>query len=118
MTDYERGRAEALAQAVKVLRDQINRLTESLSEGLMTDAGLTGDDRKAMKAQLNCLGVFEDRALTDLRALSPSPEWVMVPREPTERMVQTGLDTFANSRMAARPTIEAVYRAMLSEVKE
>lgn len=44
----------------KAVRDHIDTLSESLQEGLMTDAGLSRMDRAKMKAQLDALDVARE----------------------------------------------------------
>lgn len=50
-------RAEARREALEEACGAVGTLTESLQEGLMTDADLTGADREAMKHQITALNV-------------------------------------------------------------
>lgn len=117
VTDYERGRAAGLAKAVKVVRDQISKLTESLSEGLMTDAGLTDDDRKAMKAQLDCLGVFEVSSIAAIHALSTSPDHVLVPREKLAHMAKQKLSSELTEDEVEHADWQGAYESMVSDAR-
>jgi len=49
--------ADDFAVGVKAAQSVVDTLIESLEEGLMTDAGLAGDDRIAMRHQIGALGV-------------------------------------------------------------
>lgn len=68
---------EGVEDAAKASRNMIDTLEESLQEGLMTDAGLTADDRMKMKAQLDALDVIKvdvDAAIRHLKRPAPDSQ--------------------------------------------
>lgn len=63
-------RREALEEAARRTVDEADTLIESLREGIMTDAGLTLDDRRQMRDQIDALGIFKEDASRAIRALA------------------------------------------------
>lgn len=73
--ELEAARATALEEAANWMRDRFDTEQESLLEGLQTDAGLTGKDRAAMRAQLDAIDVWREEFSEALRirALKSTP---------------------------------------------
>ncbi len=134
MTDYERGRAEGLAEAVKWHEGEISRL-----KAKRDDHSSGSVIWMAYDAEINEHSLSAEA----LRALSPSPNHVLVPREPTEEMLEAALDAtgdrilpFAAERECGVPVecdiseedaliinegtkaaFAEIYRAMIAQVK-
>ena len=70
MTDYERGRAEGLAEAVKV--------AETMAAQIDRDLQSVDDGKDVLEAYRLALFHIVDR----IRALSPSPDHVLVRKNP------------------------------------
>jgi hypothetical protein len=109
MTDYERGRADALAEAVRVAEEMRFKW-----------ANANGTDEE-MAARDQC-----QRIIGKINALSPSPDHVLAPRDPTEAMIDAAMGPWAELYPAFDgqkpiPTsgkiAATIYRAMIAEVK-
>ena len=107
----QRGRAQGLAEAVEVLTAYREY-----------DKPMCCDGREC-----GCHGasVF-DTIEHYIRALSPSPDHVLVPREPTEKMLRAAIDTHPfelgdmsplGLRCSPQDMFRDAYRAMIAEVK-
>ena len=110
----QRGRAAGLAEAVKV--------AETMAAQIDRDLQSVDDGKDVLEAYRLALFHIVDR----IRALSPSPDHVLVPREPTEKMLRAAIDTHPfelgdmsplGLRCSPQDMFRDAYRAMIAEVK-
>lgn len=141
-TDYERGRAQGLAEAVRVVEDWLyewseeleltrNDYIDSLSSGEMNGrsiqpgmaTGFAKQFRQQSEAVRNCINPLSNA----IRAISPSPDHVLVPREEQiAKNIVDDLDAQMKSSLNSyylplwpeeAATVVRVFRAMIAEVK-
>lgn len=106
----QRGRAAGLAEAVKV--------AETMAAQIDRDLQSVDDGKDVLEAYRLALFHIVDR----IRALSPSPDHVLVPREPTEAILlaalRTGyIDISGVHAGWGTDQVKAIWRAMIAEVK-
>ncbi len=102
----QRGRAAGLAEAVKV--------AETMAAQIDRDLQSVDDGKDVLEAYRLALFHIVDR----IRALSPSPDHVLVPREPTHEMLEAGAEVLDRlSLLGFREQAETAHRAMIAEVK-
>ncbi len=142
VTEYERGRAAGLAEAVRVVEDWLyewseeleltrNDYIDSLSSGEMNGrsiqpgmaTGFAKQFRQQSEAVRNCINPLSNA----IRAISPSPDHVLVPREEQiAKNIVDDLDAQMKSSLNSyylplwpeeAATVVRVFRAMIAEVK-
>jgi hypothetical protein len=107
LTDYERGFAEAIEKAADVADAEKHRQSALRDE--LTSSEIWGS--------CNHASTVAGQIATAIRALSPSPDTVLVPREPTPEMVNAGTDARWASAVRDANNVREIWRAMIAEVK-